>query len=415
MNRRFPNRLVELAERRSALIAGTCIAIVLLAGIAYSVLLGDKLRYPDESAYCTLSDHLLSEHVYSFDGEHATAFMPPGYPFVLAGLRVLGGDITAFRIVNFFLLGACMCLMYRILAEHSAQLSALLGVALVMAYPVLFYTAGTLYAQTLVSCLLLIVVYLSLRPRPSWFLAIGRGALMGLMVLTVPVYIIVLAAVAGWHGLNFKSRGSLKLAVSLAIAAVMVGSWSIRNFAAFHAFVPVSTNAGMNLLRGNSEHTTPNTGVNVPIDEYLREAEGLSEVEQDNFFRGRAWRFVRENKGNALRLYCLKFLNYFNYTNKLYAASEASSLKDMIMLVTYGPLLLLLMVRLALFKKVRIQSWEWLLLSTYVLSGLAYAAFFTRIRFRVPFDLMLICLVAAFVGALAHKRWGKGSSAVEGR
>lgn len=76
------------------------------------------------------------------------------------------------------------------------------------------------------------------------------------------------------------------------------------------------------------------------------------------------------------------------------------------MLVTYVPLLVLLVVRLALFKRWRVQSWEWLFLSTYVLSGLAYAVFFTRIRFRVPFDLLLICLVAHLIGSVVHEWWG---------
>jgi hypothetical protein len=112
----------------------------------------------------------------------------------------------------------------------------------------------------------------------------------------------------------------------------------------------------------------------------------------------------------------LKFLNYFNYRNKLYSAGEQTRTQDVVMFVTCVPLFVLLIVRMGCYRAFPLAAWEWLFLSTYLLTGLAYAVFFTRIRFRLPFDCLLICLVAHFVGmALAGRNGAKSASEIETR
>lgn len=77
----------------------------------------------------------------------------------------------------------------------------------------------------------------------------------------------------------------------------------------------------------------------------------MSEVERDNYYRSEAISFIKANKSRALILYLQKLLNHFSYRNELATKAEASRFKDIVMLITFYPLLLLIGIRFALFKR----------------------------------------------------------------
>ena len=153
-----------------------------------------------------------------------------------------------------------------------------------------------------------------------------------------------------------------------------------------------------------SEKTTPNAGVNVDISPYVHAAAGMNEVEQNRYFQREAVAFVRKDPGRAARLYGQKFLNYFNYRNELATTAEASKWKDLTVLFTYGALLTLVVMRLFRARRMPLRRQEVFTLTLYVLNGIFAAVFFTRIRFRLPFDILLILVVAGFLGRLIERR-----------
>ncbi len=104
-------------------------------------------------------------------------------------------------------------------------------------------------------------------------------------------------------------------------------------------------------------------------------------------------------------MYFLKFLNFFNYRNDLVTKTEASSARDLLLLVTYGPLLLVAFARLVFSKSYRLSPLEILLVATYLVGALAGAIFGSRIRYRVPFDYTLIMLAAIFINKLIKDRF----------
>jgi hypothetical protein len=57
-------------------------------------------------------------------------------------------------------------------------------------------------------------------------------------------------------------------------------------------------------------------------------------------------------------------------------------------------------VRVVLWRRFPFAGLELLLLWLYIGGGLAYAVYFTRIRFRLPFDWLLIAMDAIFVSQL---------------
>lgn len=393
-----------LGRRHQAIAAATALLLV-LAGAAYSVVLGDALRYlPDERDYVTLAERLESGGGYSLDGQHPSAYRAPGYPFLLAALRALGAGVVGYRLLNFVLLALMVWVVHAILLEQASPQAAALGPLLAAAYPLFFYTAGTLYPQILAALLFATVLHLFTRREgrlPHFLLG---GLLLGWLILAVPTFAFLLGVFPLWFVFHrVRPAGPL---LALAAAVLLVGVWTARNYTAFGRLVFVSSNSGENLLLGNSEDTRPNAGTNVDISRYQAQAAGLDEAGEDAFYRDQALAYLRAHPLASGRMYLLKVLNYFNIRNELVTRAEGSPLRDLLLLATYGPLLGLLTTRLLLARRRPLSDFEWLLAGVYLLSALVTAVFFTRIRFRLPFDLLLVLLAAMLVGSFFQGRDG---------
>ncbi len=401
-------RLIRFLERRHAFIVLLLSLSAVLAGGAYSFVLGNRLRYPDERVYYALARNLAESHAYTVDGVNATAKKPPGYPWLLASLIYLGADVPVLRMANFFALGLSIVLVYAILTRHVSHLAGVVGALFVGLYGVLFYTAGTLYPQTFGGFLFLLVLYMvpETEHRSIAFSA-AVGLILGYLVLSIPTFIVSLAVIVAW--LLYRRPALVRVLVLVGVSGVVILSWSARNYSVFGSF-GVSTDLGMNLLVGNSENTTPNAGPTVDLSAYVRSEElaGMNEAESDRYYRSQAVQFMREHKSRAAKLYLLKFLNWFNFRNQLATASESSSGKDLVMVLTYGPLVLLFMLRLLALKWCPPSRVEWLFIMLYFSGALFCSIFFTRIRYRLPFDFLMIMVSAAFVchvvGVLRQRR-----------
>jgi hypothetical protein len=394
-------KLVSLIERKSDLFLYLLVALLLILGSAYAVYLGNSVRfYPDECHYSDLAQYLVATGMYTLDGEQPTAYRPPGYPVFLAAMVFLGGKVVYFRFLNFLALAVVVFCVYKILKEQSTPLAASLGALLVIGYPLAFYTAGALYPQTLAAALFLLTLYFfTRRAMKNWDYFLS-GLFLSCLILTVPTFTFVLVVFAVWLILAPPNRSLKGWVIVLIPVVLLIGGWTVRNYLVFDTFVFVSTNAGENLLVGNSENTTPNAGRTVDITRYRAEAELLGEVERDQYYRTKALEYMLGHKAHTVRLYFLKVLNYFNYRNDLKTNDTTSTTKNLVLMLTYGPLLLLLILRLVLSKLYKLSPFEILLASLYLSDAFVSALFFTRIRFRLPFDFLLILLAALFLERL---------------
>jgi 4-amino-4-deoxy-L-arabinose transferase-like glycosyltransferase len=390
----------------------TCAAVI--AGVLYSFFLGSELRFlPDEADYVAIASNLQSKSLFSIDGVSSTAYRAPVYPALLSVFSGLGGNIILFRVLNFLLFGGTVYLSFSFLSKMIGPLKALVGAVIILAYPVLFFTAGVLYPQTLGAFLLLLFLRLIVEDKASKGLFLIAGLVAGLMVLTIPTFIYVLPLAGLWM-FRFQRQVFTRFLIYCLIPAVfIVGLWSWRNYQVFNAFVFVSSNSGENLLVGNSANTTPNAGTTVDIEEYRVFAANMDEISRDQYFREQALAQIVDHPGDAIKLYFAKVLNYFNYQNNLTTASESTSMRDILMLATYGPLLFVLVLRIVLIYKYPLNDIEWLLLPIFLLSPFVYAVFFTRIRFRLPFDYIHILLIVIFLARILDKRAGERSNSAK--
>jgi 4-amino-4-deoxy-L-arabinose transferase-like glycosyltransferase len=377
---------------RSARIALAAVGLSLLLAGGYSIMLGSELRYSDEHVYLELTQSLADGRGYAF-GSDATAYRPPGYPFLLLPLHLIsGGSVFALRMLGVLCLTAAVWFAY-LLARRISPVAGALVAVVTAAYPLFVYTATALYPQIPALLLLLVMFEFGLRARDRWVWAIGAGLAGGLLAITVPTFaptLVLLAIFMGW-------RARKAIAVLVVAAAILPGLWVIRNAVVMGAFIPVSTNNGVNMLMGNNPGATGNSGTSVNLSAYEQRAKDqkFDEVGIDNFYRAEAMEWITSNPAQAAGLYVAKVANNFAYSDTL--KTEGRGASDLLAALSYYPILALALLRVMISKRFPLCRVDKLCLWAIVLNVLLLAVFFTRIRFRVPLDALTIVLAASAV------------------
>jgi len=377
------------------------LALCILAGVLYSFALPTTARFPDEGEYLALTRNLVHGPGYSMDGVHLTAMRPPGYPVFLAAIEAFGGGVVAMRIVQYFIFAGTILLTYRLFPANNRFAGLLVVACVVMLYPVLFYTTSTLYPQTLSAFLFILALVLLLKTQRGFLLNLATGLVFGALLLVVPTFALTLPIllVAAWLLKIIRWHEGIPIAIGV---VMILSVWIARNEMVFHKFVPFASNSGANLLIGNCENTIPYGGTgNIDQTKYWNEADrlGLDEFQADHYFQQAAIKWIKQNPGRAFVLYLEKAANYFNVYNA-YAPgtkAEAAPWKQIAMGVTYVLLLGLLAWRLAEMKRFPLLPREKLFLIVYVLTAFTMAIFVTRIRYRLPYDYLIIAIVAMHI------------------
>ena len=89
--------------------------IVILFGVLYSIHLGKTLVFLDERAYHSLAVHLAQNGSYTLDDFGPCTYWPPGYPALMSVFVYLGFSEIGLRLINFFALAGCLCMIFLML------------------------------------------------------------------------------------------------------------------------------------------------------------------------------------------------------------------------------------------------------------------------------------------------------------
>jgi hypothetical protein len=391
--RRFSSRLSW--ERLLWFVFGLASAAIAV----YAVNGGGGLEYSDELEYLTIADNVVAGHGYAYtDG--ATAYRPPTWPLLLASLRLAEVPVDALVLLPVSLLVLSAVMARSIAGRVAGPVAGWLCAFGVLLYPLNVYTSTTLYPQALATALLLGLVLLGLGDEDSLrgWRAGAFGLLAVLLVYAVPTMVLTSAAVFIW--VTWRSRRRLLgfLIPAVLVALLPVAVWTARNALVFDAFVPVSTATGVNLVLGNSEETTAESGVRADISRHYAAAgeRGLDEVEFDAYLADEARRWVAEHPGEAGRLFLAKTLHYFVPYNEPATAGRGTDLAKVVSYTTFLLLLALAASRLLLLQRLPLRPPERLIWLLFLANAPFMAVAFTRARFRQPLDTLLI--VEAAIG-----------------
>lgn len=215
-------------------------------------------RLGDARAYHLLAGNLADGRGYirPFDllvvgRVHATAEYPPLFPGVLAVVSFLGGRSVDVQRVAMCLVGTGTVVLVGLLGRRVAGAWAgLVAAALAAVYPMLFQPDAALMTETLFAFLVVATLLLTYRAldRPTVARFAALGVVVGLTTLTRPegglLGLALVAPAAIWcRGGGDARRRALLGVAGVGLAVLTVLPWTIRNYARFDSFVPVSNNS----------------------------------------------------------------------------------------------------------------------------------------------------------------------------
>jgi 4-amino-4-deoxy-L-arabinose transferase-like glycosyltransferase len=196
-----------------------------------------------------------------------TAWQTPIYPYLLAlvfrvfGVFTKGAAICILSLNSLF--SALTCLPVFFMTRRSFGEKAAWRAAWVWAFfpYAIYFAASHIWPTTLTTLLLSVAFLLGLQLEDStqtraW---IKFGLLSGVAAMSEPVVMTVLPPVGLWMCYRTWQRRNdwLRPALGAVLAFVVVVSpWFIRNYRAFHQFVPFRTNFGIEFYVGNSSDTS---------------------------------------------------------------------------------------------------------------------------------------------------------------
>ena len=317
-------------------------------------------------------------------------YRPPLYPLLLAGVYQLHGHVpTAARLWQALLGTATCALLYACGRRLGGPGVGLVAAALAALYPLFIFFSGVLMSETLLVLLTTAVLWAALRwaaaPTPKGAAAIGL--LLGLAALCKAVVLAWLPLLVwgiGRHGRQSGHSGTLHAVLTAAAALLVIAPWTWRNAVLEDRFIPISSNAGINLFIGHEPNATglyrAGTDYRNMFAEFTRAA--AHPVDKDRLGVRLVLQGCLAEPWRCLGLALRKTVHFWSPL----AAGE-SPLRNAIALLSCGPVLIL-----GLWGMGRLQERPalWLIASLGLGMTAVHALFFAHIRFRLPLDAALM-------------------------
>ena len=255
---------------------GVSLLLGLVVRVAYLLPASRKIVTSDAYNYVEISRNLVTGRGYSevLPGlvNHATAYRPPGYPLLLAGVfEVTGPSAGAARGVNVLLGLVVIALTFLVVRRSSSLLAASIASLCVAVMPNLVANDVNVLSDSLSLCFLLGVMLAVLAQR--WW---AVGVLLGLVILTRPSAQVFVVALILWVVVlaRWKALGKVLLATGL-----LVSPWLLRNWVEFGSPVYVSSN-GFNWAATYSLPAQANGGFTDPIYDHAWDKDRMLQLDE---------------------------------------------------------------------------------------------------------------------------------------
>lgn len=221
----------------------------------------------DEIQYNQLAENLIAGIGYVentnpfFPGQSLYAWQAPAYPYLLAAVGALSGNlIIAAKVIQILLGTTTVYLTYRLASTVFSDYPAAIVGLIVALYPGLVTNTHLILSETLF--IFLLVLAFNLLISPSAFVSpILSCIVFGLAILTRGIILYFAPIAAFW--LAFKDGGASQSTRKRVVVGILflgailipIVPWIARNYATFHQFVLLETKGGVNFWLGNSPYT----------------------------------------------------------------------------------------------------------------------------------------------------------------
>jgi 4-amino-4-deoxy-L-arabinose transferase-like glycosyltransferase len=266
--------------RRERVLLAAILLVALAARVAVAVATRSWI-FPTQRAFGfemgDIASSIAAGHGFSWSGDERlpTAWMPPAYPYLIAGVfRLFGTYTPASALVLESVqtaLSVATCALIAVVGRRVVGTPAALAAAALLALypPAIHFAVQKVWSTTLVAfaLALLLWLFLRLRERPTagralvLGLAFGAGALLEPLTLGILPFGFAWLAVAGGADARLVVRS---LGLVLATVLVITAPWLARNRVVFDSFVFIRSNFGHELYLGNNELATGRWNDEIP-------------------------------------------------------------------------------------------------------------------------------------------------------
>jgi hypothetical protein len=448
---------IGFISRRSTLLMVIAVAIILRVGSAFY--LGNEVQVLpgiyDQVSYDLLARRVITGHGFSFAQDHwpmtragePTAHWSYLYTLYLSALYGTVGTYPLLaRLLQAVIAGALHCgLVWRIGRRIGCPTVGLGAAILSACYIYFFYYAGALMTETFYIVGILWTLDCALRlaealapsqaaPLLAWSkqrLWLELGLAIGMTVLLRQVFLLFVPFLFLWlwwthlRVSRLSSGGLIPGGWRTSIGTLLTGSflaglvvccliapWTIRNYRAFHTFVPLNTNSGYAFFWGNHPvYGTQFVGI-LPADgpSYQdlipQELRHLNEAELDRALFKEGLGFITDDPVRYILLSVSRTREYF----KFWPSPESGLVSNVARVGSFGILLPFILygvvfnIALAWQKRNTEQRAAILLLLLFcvVYMGI-HLLTWALIRYRLPVDAILLIFAASGIVDLARR------------
>jgi 4-amino-4-deoxy-L-arabinose transferase-like glycosyltransferase len=227
----------------------------------------------DPSWYFSVAKNLAAGHGYVADHEiysdqpilrQPTAFWPPAYPLLLAGVwKAFGVSIGSAKVLNALLSALTIPFVWMLGRRVFDDRAAWVAAGIYAVFPNGISWLPLLFPEALFTLIFAITLWVLVEPRfkavPARA-AFAAGILAGLAALTRGQGVVLLpVAVAFWILAVGWREASRRTALMIAGAVLLIAPWTVRNWITLGSPVLISTNAGVTLRIGHAADATGTT------------------------------------------------------------------------------------------------------------------------------------------------------------
>lgn len=283
------------------------LAVILLVGLALRLgwlLYARPVPVSDFANYYEVAAGILDHGQFGYPAPSAVRL--PGWPMAMAILMLVSQSVLWLSLANVLLSTAACGMVYVLACQLTGRrAAALLAAAGCAVYPTFIFYSPVLASEQLYSVLLLgalIVIMRARQSRQAWLRrSLVAGALLGAACLTrgeamiaAPFLALLLIHRQDRHQ-NPKRLAVVPALAMLAVMALVMIPWYVRNRIVMGSGAGLTTGSGVNLYFGHNPvsygyHEEPNTLLDDP-DEMVRNRAGLDG----------AMRYIRQNPASLWR------------------------------------------------------------------------------------------------------------------
>jgi 4-amino-4-deoxy-L-arabinose transferase-like glycosyltransferase len=382
---------------------------VVIPRVAFVAIAPNRMAYGNAPSLLALTKNMAEGRGYLDEEGNPDSYYVPGYPFLLAGCRMLTGDsLLGIKIAHIILdVATAIALSWLLLKTCSAFTALLFTIAFAL-HPLFLHLGNNVDDEPLL--VFFIVLSFMALYRAVDLPSLGRfalaGFLLGLAILTKSTPIFLPLIVTGVMFLVTRKMNAIRathwLAYLLASILVLL-PWAYRNYKAFGRFAISNRGIGTNLWWGSDPRIFASYGKAQRVAAYDIEGEmiarGMHPPTENTVFNREHWRLqmaIEQYKELLHQPDALAKVLFMKATRTLYATEDHPSAHLPLILLQIPTILLAIYGTIQLWKRTETHTLAWLLV-LYV--GYYYGIVFVgmpMIRYFAPAIPLL--LAAAAVG-----------------